>query len=122
MIIAFLAAQFWQVLPAQNSRNQALALARRAVRIMQKGQPQGAQQLLEKALQLDPENIHIQYQLALAHYQQKEYQKVCEILDETTRDPEAPMEHFAFLGNAYDNLVDYENASKAYKRGLRKYP
>ncbi|MEL7534481.1 MAG: tetratricopeptide repeat protein [Bacteroidota bacterium] len=114
--------QLGQPLLAQSSRNQALALTRRAVKVMQKGQPRDAQILLERAIKLDPENIHILYQLALLHYRQGRYEHATDILKETTRDPDVPLEHFAFLGNAFDNLDQEEEALKAYKRGLRKYP
>ncbi|MFK7923673.1 MAG: tetratricopeptide repeat protein [Bacteroidia bacterium] len=122
LIMGLLLSQLGQPMLAQSSRNQALALARRAVKVMQKGQAQDAQSLFMRALALDPSNIHIQYQLALLYYNESEYQLSCDILKETTRDPEAPLEHFAFLGNAFDNLDQEEEALKAYKRGLRKYP
>lgn len=107
---------------AQSSRNQALSLARRAVKVMQKGYYEDSQEMLERALELDPGNIHIQYQLALVHYYQGDFAGTVEILKETIRDPEAPVEHFAFLGNAHDNLGDPESALKVYRRGLRKFP
>ncbi|MEM6347474.1 MAG: tetratricopeptide repeat protein [Bacteroidota bacterium] len=120
--MSFCLSQLGQPLLAQSSRNQALALTRRAVKVMQKGQAKDAQVLLERAVKLDPENIHILYQLALLHYRQKRYELATDILKETTRDPDVPLEHFAFLGNALDNLDQEEEALKAYKRGLRKYP
>lgn len=122
LIMGILLSQLGQPMLAQNSRNQALALARRAVKVMHKGQTQDAQNLLIRALALDHSNIHIQYQLALLYYRDGQYQSSCDLLKETTRDPEAPLEHFAFLGNAFDNLNQEEEALKAYKRGLRKYP
>ena len=81
-----------------------------------------ARQLIEKALQIEPDNGYITDSLGWVYYQQGEYEKAIALLIravELSPDDSILLEH---LGDAYRRNGDTEKALDAYRRSLEFAP
>jgi tetratricopeptide (TPR) repeat protein len=70
----------------------------------------------------DPQSITYPYELALVHYQVKEYQRAAQILDSLLKHPEVNEQVYQLLGNCKDNMDSTVKAHDIYQAGLEKYP
>src|SRR5690349_18117026 len=88
---------------AQQNKDDAMAKANRALRLMDEEQKyDDAIRLLQEAEKLDPERIEYPYEIAYAYYAQQQYDKaVSQLMPLKTR-PDAHARVFQLLGNSYD--------------------
>ena len=107
---------------AQSTKEIALAKARQAIELMDAGKTQESVALLEEAHQLDPSDYNYSYELALAHYMQKDYAIAVAQLEPLLSHPRTSERTYQLLGNSYDMARKPEQAKATYENGLRKFP
>lgn len=107
---------------AQSSAEMALAKGRQAIKHMDEGELLQSIKLLEEARQLEPANYHYSYELALAHYLNKEYTTASELLEPLLNRPETSDRTFQLLGNSFDLAGNRAKAVATYEQGLSKFP
>ncbi|MFM2358947.1 MAG: hypothetical protein RLY16_940 [Bacteroidota bacterium] len=78
--------------------------------------------VLNRAKQLEPQNIDISKDLALAYYFQKDNNKALEIILPVLATDEADDQCFQIAGNIYGQLGDIKECEKIHKKGLKKFP
>lgn len=100
----------------------AMKLGFRGIDYMKQGKQDSAKIAFRNAMALDPENITYPYELALVHYQVKEYNQSSHILDSLLAHPEVNEQVYQLLGNCKDNMDSSEKANDIYKTGLDKFP
>jgi len=106
----------------ETEKQKAHDLGMQAIKVMDAGKIEEAITLLEEAKELDSENINYPYEIAYAHYLNKDYKKAIDILKELTKHPQSTARIYQMLGNACDMDGDREKASKVYDLGLKKFP
>ncbi|GAA3962191.1 tetratricopeptide repeat protein [Hymenobacter antarcticus] len=107
---------------AQSAKEMALAKGREAIKLMDGGELLQSIKLLEEARQLEPANYHYPYELALAHYLNKEYTTAIALLEPLLNRPEASDRTFQLLGNSFDLAGNRAKAVATYEQGLGKFP
>lgn len=107
---------------AQSTKETALAKARQAIDLMDAGKVKESIALLEEAHQLDPADYNYSYELALAHYLQKDYAIAVAQLEPLLNHPRTSERTYQLLGNSYDMAQKPELAKATYENGLRKFP
>jgi len=107
---------------AQTTKETALKKAQDAIKRMDEGLLPQSIKLLEEARQLDPTNYHYPYELALAHYLNKEYSTAIDLLEPLLSRPEASDRTFQLLGNSYDLAGNRTKGIATYEQGLAKFP
>jgi Tfp pilus assembly protein PilF len=78
--------------------------------------------VLNRALQLDPQNIDILKDLALSYYFQKDNNKALEIIKPILDREDADDQFFQIAGNIYKESGMDKEAEKIYKKGIKKFP
>jgi tetratricopeptide (TPR) repeat protein len=107
---------------AQSSKEAALAKGQEALKLMDDGHVPESIKLLEEASVLDPANYSYAYELALAHYMQKEYPTAIALLTPLQARKEASDRVYQLLGNSFDLAGQAPQAVETYQRGLAKFP
>jgi tetratricopeptide (TPR) repeat protein len=107
---------------AQSPAEQARALGRQAIQRMDAGDIAASLELLAKAQLLDPNNIDYPYEVAYAHYLNKDYPNALKVLRKLAKHPNANDRVHQMLGNAYDMNKQSKKAIAAYEEGLRLFP
>lgn len=93
-----------------------------AIRLINNSDLSSAIRLLNEVLDEHPDHYGATYELALAHFLNKNYEKTAELLQRAITMPDATDQTFAMLGNAYDMCGDKEKAMATYNEGLKKFP
>ena len=93
-----------------------------AIRLINNSDLSSAIRLLNEVLDEHPNHYGATYELALAHFLNKNYEKTAELLQRAVTMPDATDQTFAMLGNAYDMCGDKEKAMTTYNEGLKKFP
>ena len=106
----------------QTDKEKALTKGQEAIKLMDNGKIQESIKLLKEAEKLDPENFVYPYELAYAHYIDKDYKVAIKILEKHKNHKDVSAILFQLLGNSYDILGKTEKAFKAYDEGLEKFP
>jgi tetratricopeptide (TPR) repeat protein len=78
--------------------------------------------VLNRALQLDPQNIEISKDLSLSYYFQKDNNKALETIKPVLDREDADDQSFQIAGNIYKDLGSAKDCEKVYKKGLKKFP
>lgn len=89
---------------------------------MKQGDYPNATLVLNRALQLDPQNIAISKDLALNYYLQKDYNKALETIKPVLDRDDADDQCFQVAGNIYKSLGEDKECEKIYKKGIKKFP
>lgn len=111
-----------QVLVGQTNSEKAQEMLQEAIALMDDGAYNKSIELLEKAEKLDPRNIHIPYEKALAYYAKNDYQRVIKIGSPYLKHKDVFDLYFQLVGNAYDELKKPKKAEKIYWEGIKKFP
>jgi tetratricopeptide (TPR) repeat protein len=106
----------------QSNQEIALEKGRTAIQLMDDGNIDDAIRLLEEAQKLDPDRFDFPYEIAYAHYIQKDYEGAIKILEKIENHKNVSDRLYQLLGNAYDNIGKTDKAVKVYETGLKKFP
>ena len=89
---------------------------------MQRGDFDNAIVILNRALQLDKNNLDMQKDLAMSYYYKRDYIKALDqaklLLDRNDADAVS----YQIAGNVYKALEEVKDCERVYKAGLKKFP
>ncbi len=89
---------------------------------MRQGDFSNAELVLNKALQLKPNDAEIQKDLAFTYYLKKDITKARQTIAPLIDREDADEQIFQIAGNIYLEINDVKECEKIYKKGLKKYP
>jgi Tfp pilus assembly protein PilF len=78
--------------------------------------------VLNRALQLDKNNLEMQKDLVMSYYYKRDYAKAMEGVKVLVDRDDADEMTFQIAGNVYKALELPKDCEKAYKKGLKKFP
>ena len=78
--------------------------------------------VLNKGLQLDPENLELQKDLAFAYYLNRDYVHAIGIAKSFQERKDADVQSFQILGLIYKAIEDRKECERLYKAGIKKFP
>jgi len=103
-------------------KEKALAKKNEAIQLMDDGKLAESIALLEEARKLDPAEPEIVYEMALAQYQQKNFEGAMKLLKELVKKKQATGRVYAMMGNTFDEMGKPEKAIDIYDEGIKKFP
>jgi tetratricopeptide (TPR) repeat protein len=106
----------------QTDKEKALSKGTEAIKLMDKGKIKESIKLLKEAEKLDPEMFDYKYEMAYAHYIDKDYKGAIKILEKNKNHKDVNERLFQLLGNSYDIIGKTEKAFEAYDEGLKIFP
>jgi len=89
---------------------------------MRQGDYSNAILVLNRGLQLEPQNIEMSKDLAMNYFFQKDNVKALEIIKPVLDREDADDQSFQVAGNIYKAMDMPKECEKLYKRGLKKFP
>ncbi len=104
------------------SQEDANQLHENAKTFMRQGDYSNAILILNKARQLDPQNIEITKDLALNYFFQKDNNKALETIKPALDRNDADDQCYQIAGNIYQALNLMDDCEKMYKNGIKKFP
>ncbi|MDB4334751.1 hypothetical protein OAA06_00170 [bacterium] len=107
---------------AQTKQEKAYELKNEAIHLMDSGLIHNAIALLDSAQRLDPENIMILYEKALAFQLEKNFDKSIDLAKLLLKHANAFDQVYQLLGDSYGLLGDKGKALKTYEKGIKKFP
>ncbi len=107
---------------AQSDKEKAQAKLREGIELMDDGKYEESIKALEEGQKLDPDLLDFPYEMAYAHYLQKDYKTAIRFLEKLTSRKDVIPAVFQLLGNSYDYLEQPDKALDVYDAGLRKFP
>lgn len=102
-------------------KDKARELGSNAIELMEVGEIKKSLTLLEHASKLDPKNIDYPYEMAYAHYLDKDYSSAIKILSKLQKHKDVNDLVYQLLGNSYSISGNRSKAIKAYEAGLKKF-
>ena len=78
--------------------------------------------VLNRAVQMEPQNIAVLKDLSLNLYYQGDYDKAIETLKPVLETPQADDQSYQIAGSIYRQSGRLEDAEKIYRKGLKKFP
>jgi len=106
----------------QTDKEKALSKGEEAIKLMDNGKIKESIKLLKEAEKLDPERFDYPYELAYAHYINKNYKGAIKILEKNKKHKNVNERLFQLLGNSYDIIGKTDKAFIAYNEGLEIFP
>jgi tetratricopeptide (TPR) repeat protein len=106
----------------QDNKTEAMAKTRRAIKMMDAGDSDGAIVVLDSAKKLDPTYYVYDYEIGFAYQLKKDYVNAIKFFEASTKYPNTVDQTFQMLGNVYDMNGDSLKAISTYKRGLERFP
>lgn len=106
----------------QSDQEKAYDLGMKAIQEMEAGKTQDAILLLEESKKLDPDRIDYPYEIAYAHYLEKDYPASIKILKTLTKHDDVNERIWQLLGNSYDLDGNPDKAINTYESGLEIFP
>lgn len=89
---------------------------------MQQGDYTNAILVLNRAIQMEPQNLDITKDLSLSYYMQRDNPKALEIIKPLLDREDADDQCFQIASNIYKQLQQPKESDKVYRRGLKKFP
>lgn len=86
------------------------------------GDYQNALIVLNRALELDPNNREVLKDMLFANYLKRDFAKAIEIGKPLIDRSDADLQSFQLLGLAYKSIADYKECEKMYKKGIKLFP
>ena len=86
------------------------------------GDYQNAIIVLNRALDVEPNNIELLKDLLFANYLKRDFAKAIEIGKPLIDREDADLRTFQLLGLVYKQIADFKECEKMYKKGIRKFP
>lgn len=106
---------------AQTEQN-AETLHQTARTFLQQGDYDNAVLVLNKALQMQPNDLQITDDLLFAYFLKRDFAKAMEIGKPLVESKDADVRSFQILGLTYKATAQDDEAEKLYKKGLAKFP
>ena len=113
---------FFSASVAFSQDQDANTLHQTAKSFMKQGDYDNSILVLNKALQLQPNDLEITKDLLFSYYLQRNFAKAMEIGKPLVDRPDADVQSFQMLGLTYKAIAEDKEAEKLYKRGLKKFP
>ena len=89
---------------------------------MQRGDFDNAIVILNRALQLDKNNLDMQKDLAMSYYYKRDYIKALDQAKLLLDRNDADVVSYQIAGNVYKALEEVKDCERVYKAGLKKFP
>lgn len=102
--------------------SQDLAKMQIAVKMVDSGQFDVAIEIFKEMDKKYPNNYNVLYELAFAYNHKRDYKQALKICKKLTEHPWANHQAYQMLGNILDDMGKPEEAVKAYKDGLNRFP
>lgn len=106
----------------QTDKEKAYDLGMKAIKEMEAGNIKESIKLLEESKKLDPDNIDYPYEIAYAHYLDKNYKDAIKILKGLAKHDKVNDRIYQMLGNCYDMEKNPDKAIETYEAGLKLFP
>jgi len=89
---------------------------------MQRGDFDNAIIILNRALQVDKNNLDMQKDLAMSYYYKRDYAKALDQAKLLLNRDDADVVSYQIAGNVYKALEEVKECERVYKAGLKKFP
>lgn len=93
-----------------------------ALTFMRSGDYANAILVLNRAVQLSPENVEYRKQLAFSYFLNNNLDQAEKVIKDVLKSDAADEQTYQIAGNIYKAERDSKGAEKNYKRGLKKFP
>lgn len=101
----------------------ALVLMREGMELRHSGKMESALKLYHQALEIDPENANVLYELCISYFQLGDYDNSIEYGERGAElDSELRSQFYSAIGSCYDNMGQPEKAVAMYKKGIATDP
>ena len=100
----------------------AKALQETAKNFSKDGDFSNAVMVLNKAHDLEPNNLSISKDLALVYYQKSDYPKMQVVMKPLLERPDADVDVYQLGGMLYKAIGDFKECDKVYKKALKSFP
>lgn len=104
------------------AQNDASSLRESARKLMVSGDLATAISNLNKAIQIEGNNIELKKDLALAYYYDKNYKKALDVIEPVMKSDDGDVASYQLAGTIYKTMQDVKSAEKVYQEGLRLFP
>lgn len=104
------------------AQNDANSLRESARKLMLSGDLATAISNLNKAIQIEGNNIELKKDLALAYYYDKNYKKALDVIEPVMKSDDGDVASYQLAGTIYKTMQDVKSAEKVYQEGLRLFP
>lgn len=78
--------------------------------------------VLNRALQIEPNNLELLKDIAFAAYLKRDYAKSLEAAKKITNRPDADAQCYQIAGMVHRSVADYKEGEKMYKQAIKKFP
>jgi Tfp pilus assembly protein PilF len=92
------------------------------VQFMRGGDWSNAILVLNKAIQIEPNNLQFQKDLALTQYYQRDFAAAKERIGKLLEREDADVQVYQIAGNIYKALDENKECEKIYKKAIKKFP
>jgi Tfp pilus assembly protein PilF len=89
---------------------------------MRSGDFENAIVVLNRALQIDKNNLDMQKDLAMSYYYKRDYEKALDQAKVLMDRSDADVVSYQIAGNVYKALEEVKDCERIYKAGLKKFP
>ena len=103
-------------------KSEAFHLGHQALRMMDAGDFQGSIELLERAHELQPDDIAYTYGIGYAYYQMEDFGNAIKYLEPLLKHKDAEDRVYQLLGNSYGFMGNNKRSLEIYDEGLIKFP
>lgn len=122
LAVAFLFAFQLPLLAQFGGNPQAEELYKNARSFISSGDYANAILVLNRAIQLSPDNLQYRQQLAFTYYLSGDNQHAEDIIKPLLKRDDATVQTYQIAGDIYEAENDIKSAQRWYKRGLRQFP
>jgi tetratricopeptide (TPR) repeat protein len=98
------------------------ALHETAKGFLKQGDYENSILVLNRALQLQPNDLQISKDLLFTYYLKRDFQKALEVGKPLSERQDADVQTYQMMGLVYKAIADDKEAEKLYKKGLKKFP
>ncbi|NMM47851.1 tetratricopeptide repeat protein [Marinigracilibium pacificum] len=122
LVLFFSLILFYCYSQTDGNKENAINLARKAVKLMDNGEIDESIDLLEKAVKLDPSNYIYPYEIGYAYVLKKDYDNAIKYLEKVIKMDGVNDLGYQLLGNTYSMAGNKDKAIKTYNKGLKLFP
>ncbi len=122
MIVLLLVVSLSVLSAGKREKAQAYDIGHEAIQLIEKGKYDRAMDLLNKAMELDPEHWLYPYEYALCLYQLEKNEPCRIMLDSLVKHGIENPRIYQLLGNCEAKLGNFKRSVAIYENGIKKYP